>query len=186
MRPRDRPSSPRSVDRRRVGAGGGAGGGGAARRPGRPGDRRFAARARQAADARLGRCRALGARGVRRDARRCSGTTYELVVSLDADRVTSTRVVDGVQPAITPGEFVECERVVRADPEFREALRRRGVTEFDLVTVEAWGIGTHAHEGSATDAWPGRRAGCAMTPTTTLTPTRSTDCSRSSTWTRCG
>ena len=73
-----------------------------------------------------------------------AGATHELVVSLDDDAVVGAVEVPGVQPAITPAEFEECERIVRADPGFQAALRRRGITDVDLVTVEAWGIGTHA------------------------------------------
>ncbi len=77
---------------------------------------------------------------------RKDGSTIELVISLDEDSVVSERELEGVQPAMTGGEYYECEQLVRADPRFQEALRQRGVTEFDLVTVEAWGLGTHAEE----------------------------------------
>ena len=71
-------------------------------------------------------------------------TTLEARVDLTAEQVTEISVIPGVQPAITPEEFEQCERVVRADPGFQAALRERGVNDADLVTVEAWGIGTHA------------------------------------------
>lgn len=74
------------------------------------------------------------------------GSTIELVISLDDDSIVTERKLAGVQPAMTFGEYDECEQLVRADPRFQEALRRRGVTEFDLVTIEAWGLGTHADE----------------------------------------
>ena len=77
---------------------------------------------------------------------RRDGSTIELVISLDEDSIVSERVLNGVQPAMTVGEYNECEALVRADPGFREALRQRGVTAVDLVTVEAWGLGTHADE----------------------------------------
>ena len=77
---------------------------------------------------------------------RTDGSTIELVISLDEDSIVSERVLNGVQPAMTFGEYDECEALVRADPRFQEALRLRGVTVFDLVTVEAWGLGTHADE----------------------------------------
>ena len=71
------------------------------------------------------------------------GRDDRIVVSLDDDVVVSERELRGVQPAITRWEFEECERAVRRDPTFQEALRTRGITDFDLVTVEAWGMGTH-------------------------------------------
>src|SRR5450755_4119114 len=76
------------------------------------------------------------------DRRRAS--THEIVVALDDDTVVSARELPGVQAAITPSEWEECERVVRADPTFAQALARRGVTDLGLVTIEAWGMGTHA------------------------------------------
>jgi primary-amine oxidase len=72
------------------------------------------------------------------------GVTHELAVSLDRDEVVSSRARSDVQPAMTAEEYEQCERVVRADPGFQAALRERGVADADLVTVEAWGIGTHA------------------------------------------
>ena len=75
---------------------------------------------------------------------RAGGSTHELVICLDDDTVSSATELRGVQPAITPSEFEECALVVRADPRFRAALRRRGIADPDLVTIEAWGMGTHA------------------------------------------
>jgi primary-amine oxidase len=73
-----------------------------------------------------------------------SGRTFEIVVDIGAEEARRCDERHDVQPAITTAEFAECERVVRADPGVREALRRRGVTDVELLMVEAWGIGTHA------------------------------------------
>src|SRR5450755_3006951 len=76
---------------------------------------------------------------------RLRASTHEIVVALDDDdTVVSARELPGVQAAITPSEWEECERAVRADPAFAQALARRGVTDLGLVTIEAWGMGTHA------------------------------------------
>ena len=71
-------------------------------------------------------------------------STYEAIVSIDAESVRSWRLVLGVQPAITFDEFVEAEEAVKANPEFQAALRKRGVSESDLVMIEAWPIGDYA------------------------------------------
>jgi primary-amine oxidase len=76
------------------------------------------------------------------DRRRAS--THELVIACDDDTVVSQRELPGVQAAITPSEWNECEQAVRADSRFAQALARRGITDLDLVTIEAWGMGTHA------------------------------------------
>ena len=75
--------------------------------------------------------------------------TYEAVVSLTAGTVLSWQPVPGARAPVTPGEFAECERLARADPRFREGLRKRGIHSPDQVLVEAWGIGTFTREVDA-------------------------------------
>jgi primary-amine oxidase len=70
-----------------------------------------------------------------------AGKTYEAVVSLSQGRVLSWEHVPGAQPAIVLDEFVECEAAVRADKRWQEAMRRRGVTDFDLTMVDSWSAG---------------------------------------------
>ncbi|HEY7359835.1 MAG TPA: hypothetical protein VH642_03425, partial [Streptosporangiaceae bacterium] len=53
--------------------------------------------------------------------------TYEAVVSVTEGSVLSWRPVPGVRAPITPGEYADSERLVRADPRFRDGLRRRGI-----------------------------------------------------------
>ncbi|HEY7196051.1 MAG TPA: primary-amine oxidase [Gaiellaceae bacterium] len=74
---------------------------------------------------------------------RAAQSTIEAVVSLDDGAVSSWDVVPGVQAAITLDEYMECERAVRADPRFREALARRGISEPQNVMAEAWSLGGH-------------------------------------------
>ena len=78
---------------------------------------------------------------------RTAQTTHEAVVSLDDGAVGSWDTVPGVQAAITLDEYVECEQAVRADPRFREALARRGISEPQNVMAEAWSLGGHAEPG---------------------------------------
>lgn len=77
---------------------------------------------------------------------RASGATYEVLVSLTRAIVESWREVPGVQPAITGDEFFECERIVKADPDFQAAARKRGVTDMDLVLVDPWSAGFYGDE----------------------------------------
>ncbi len=70
-----------------------------------------------------------------------SEATYEATVSLDEGKVTSWRHVPGVQPRIMFEEFVECENTVRSNPEFQAALRKRGITDPDLIMVDSWSAG---------------------------------------------
>ncbi len=68
-------------------------------------------------------------------------TTLEARVDLGTGIVTRLEVIYGVQAAITLDEYMECEAAVRADPRYRAALQARGITQFELVTIEAWGVG---------------------------------------------
>ena len=55
-------------------------------------------------------------------------------------------MVEGVQPAITPDEAAECQRVARNCPEFLAAIRKRGVTDPDLVMLDPWSAGHYGDE----------------------------------------
>lgn len=35
-------------------------------------------------------------------------------------------------------EYAECEAVVKDFPPFREAMKKRGIVDMDLVMVDAW------------------------------------------------
>ena len=72
---------------------------------------------------------------------RDAGRTYEATVSLSEGRVRSWEHVPDAQPAIVLDEFLECEAVVRADPRWQEALRKRGVTDPRLAMVDCWSAG---------------------------------------------
>lgn len=71
------------------------------------------------------------------------GATYEAIVSITAGKVTSWRHIPGVQPSIMLDEFFECEQAVKANAEFQAALRKRGITNFDLVMVDPWSAGNY-------------------------------------------
>ncbi|HET7479752.1 MAG TPA: primary-amine oxidase [Rubrobacteraceae bacterium] len=77
---------------------------------------------------------------------RSDGKTYEAVVSLTEGAVKSWEDVPGVQPQVILDEFFECEQVVKESPEVQEALRKRGVTEFDGVMVDPWSAGHYGDE----------------------------------------
>jgi len=71
------------------------------------------------------------------------GATYEVLVSITQGKVTSWRHVPGVQPSIMLDEFFECEQAVKASPEFQAALRKRGITDVDLLMVDPWSAGNY-------------------------------------------
>ena len=69
-----------------------------------------------------------------------------LVDLVSKSGVSRTELPSGVQPSIMLDEFSECEQAVRRSPLFQEALRKRGVTDADLVMVEPWSAGMYGTE----------------------------------------
>src|SRR5262245_17864425 len=86
-----------------------------------------------------------------------SGETEEAIVSLMRGRVASARRLAGVQPPIVYGELRPAEAAVRGNPEWQAAMRRRGVTDFDLCMIDLWSAGNFG-----TDV-PGQRLSRALT-----------------------
>ncbi|MCK8785293.1 primary-amine oxidase [Roseomonas sp. NAR14] len=70
-----------------------------------------------------------------------TGAVHEHVVDLGAGRVADSRLLPNReapygQPAVTIEEFLRCERIVKADPGWRAALRRRGITEAEMELAQ--------------------------------------------------
>ncbi len=76
-----------------------------------------------------------------------SGTGYEAVVDLTKKSVARLDALPkGIQPAIMLDEFGEAEEAVKRSPEFRAALKKRGVRDVRLVMVEPWSAGNYGTE----------------------------------------
>ena len=101
------------------------------------------------------------------------GATYEAVVSLNEKKVTSWEHVPGVQPRVMFDEFAECEAVVKANPEFQAAIRKRGITDPNLVMVDPWSAGTTALRMRRGAGWCWRATLCGAARPTTATPVQS-------------
>jgi primary-amine oxidase len=67
--------------------------------------------------------------------------TVEARVSLDSGAVTAWRRRNDIHPMAVVSELMEAEEAVRLHPDFQAAMRRRGVTDFDTVQVDAWPAG---------------------------------------------
>src|SRR6266568_2931061 len=80
---------------------------------------------------------------------RAERRTYEAVVAITAAEVRLWREVPGVQPAVMLEEFLATEEAVRKDPRWQEAMRRRGVTDFDMVMIDPWSVGYNGPEDAA-------------------------------------
>jgi primary-amine oxidase len=67
---------------------------------------------------------------------RATACTYEAIVSVTGGGLERWTPRPGVQSALTPEEYVEVEDLTKAHPDFQAALRRRGIDDLDLVTVD--------------------------------------------------
>ncbi|KAG2409350.1 Primary amine oxidase [Vigna angularis] len=59
-------------------------------------------------------------------------------------KVVSSTVVPDVQPPMDAVEYAECEAIVKDFPPFREAMKKRGIEDMDLVMVDPWCAGYHS------------------------------------------
>ncbi len=66
---------------------------------------------------------------------------YEVVVDLGARVIDSWTPVPGRFPSYLVEFFTGVEEVVRDDPRWQEAMRKRGVTDFDLAMIDPWPAG---------------------------------------------
>jgi len=75
--------------------------------------------------------------------------TFEAVVDLKAARLISWEQIKGVQPLVTGSEFEALPDIVKADARWQEAMRKRGISDFDKVQIDGWAVGqvAKAHEG---------------------------------------
>ncbi len=78
-----------------------------------------------------------------------TGQTFEAVVDLSAESVTSWTHRPGVQPPVMLDEFFECEQALREDPDYRAALAKRGITDFSLLMIDPWSAGSYHNDDPA-------------------------------------
>ena len=67
--------------------------------------------------------------------------TFEAVVDVQAPRLLSWTEIKGVQPAVLDAEYDVLVRIVKADPRWQAAMRKRGHTDFDKVQIDNWAVG---------------------------------------------
>ena len=72
---------------------------------------------------------------------RAANATFEAVVDLSAHRLLDWRARRGVQPPILGEEYAMTAEIVRADPAWRSAMLRRGVSDIENVHVDPWPVG---------------------------------------------
>ncbi|KJH73294.1 primary-amine oxidase [Aliterella atlantica] len=70
-----------------------------------------------------------------------TGIVCEVVVSLTKKSIKAWKEIPEVQPPVMLDEFVECEAAVKASIEFQEVIKKRGITDTELVIVDPWSAG---------------------------------------------
>jgi len=69
---------------------------------------------------------------------RAEHATYQGIIRLPDGEVVGYERVPGVQPSVMFEEFMAAEDIVRKDPRWQEAMRKRGITNFDLCMIDPW------------------------------------------------
>jgi primary-amine oxidase len=72
---------------------------------------------------------------------RITGAVHEAVVSITRSTVVSWQSVPGAVTPLLVDELVFAFQAVKADARWQEAMRRRGVTDLELVQVDPWPAG---------------------------------------------
>lgn len=68
--------------------------------------------------------------------------TFEAIVTVaERTRIDTIREVSGVQPLITGRDFALVDSIVHADPQWLDAIRRRGFTDPTHLVVDGWASG---------------------------------------------
>lgn len=67
--------------------------------------------------------------------------TYEAIVDLKNSKIVLWKEIPGVQPLVFNDEFEALPKLVKADKRWQEAMRKRGITEYEKVSVDGWAVG---------------------------------------------
>ncbi len=67
--------------------------------------------------------------------------TFEAVVDLNTSRLVSWIEVKGVQPVVLEAEYDTFVNVVKGDARWQQAMRKRGIDDFDEVQIDFWAVG---------------------------------------------
>ncbi len=74
---------------------------------------------------------------------RAASRTFEAIVDLNRKALISWREIPGAQPPIKLADIELTEKIVRADPKWQEAMKKRGITDFERVAIDPWPAGRY-------------------------------------------
>ncbi len=78
---------------------------------------------------------------------RPSNQTFEAIVDVKNKYLLSWKEIPGVQPSFLKEDDKLTEKIVRADPQWQAAMRKRGITDFERVDVETYPGGYYGLPG---------------------------------------
>jgi len=73
--------------------------------------------------------------------------SFDARVSLSQGKLVDFSKVRGGQSPLSMMDFVRVIQIVKADPQWQDAMRKRGIEDFDLVQVDPWPAGGYPPEG---------------------------------------
>jgi primary-amine oxidase len=80
---------------------------------------------------------------------RAANQTFEAVVDVRAKKVISWKEIKGVQPMMMGEDFELATSIANSDPNWQEALRKRGILDYENVQVDGWAPGWFGFEDEA-------------------------------------
>ncbi|MDZ8188531.1 MAG: primary-amine oxidase [Nostoc sp. ChiSLP02] len=81
---------------------------------------------------------------------RFQNKTFEGVVDLTSKTLSSWKQIPSAQPALVSSEYELATQVVKAEPQWQAAMRRRGITDFEEVKISWWAPGILSEEEEKT------------------------------------
>jgi primary-amine oxidase len=82
---------------------------------------------------------------------RLQNKTYEGIVDLKTQTLSSWKEIPNAQPAIISPEYDLARQIVQSDPQWQAAMQKRGIRDFDRVKINCWAPGILSKEEAATD-----------------------------------
>lgn len=81
---------------------------------------------------------------------RVQNKTYEATVDLKTQKIASWQEIPNVQPSILSSEYEIARQVVKSDPGWQAAMKKRGITDFNQVQISCWAAGILSEAEAAT------------------------------------
>ena len=77
--------------------------------------------------------------------------SFDAHISLDRDEVQRFERIEGAQAPLNMMDFLSAMRIVKEDPGWQAAMRKRGVEDFTHVQIDPWPAGGFRPEGISED-----------------------------------